>query len=398
MKSTKVYLAVFSLLFIVTQCSKSSSDSGGAASAGGSKGFRVIYDGNGNTGGAAPTDSGEYASGASATILTNSGALTKTGLSFLGWNSQADGLGTYYATGATLTVTANTTLYALWLTDRQWGRALAMSADGTKIVAASTNTSASNTFNSTDSGLSWTQRTLAGGGPRYWATASSDGTKFVLVGGGAYLSTDSGAIWNALTGAPGFTVACSSTCANIAGGSFPGQLATSTDTGANWTARETSRNWNGIASSADGVKLVAVVNAGQIYTSTDSGVNWTARDSSRNWNAVASSSDGVKLVAVVGNGQIYTSTDSGANWTARDSSRNWQSVASSSDGTKLAATVYNGQIYTSIDSGATWTARDTNRVWIGVASSADGSKLAAAVQGGQVYVSHDSGATWVPRL
>jgi hypothetical protein len=50
-----------------------------------------------------------------------------------------------------------------------------------------------------------------------------------------------------------------------------------------------------------------VVNGGKIYTSTDSGVTWTPRDSSRNWWAVASSADGSKLVAVVDGGQIYTS-------------------------------------------------------------------------------------------
>src|SRR6185295_5914873 len=84
-----------------------------------------------------------------------------------------------------------------------------------------------------------------------------------------------------------------------------------------------------------------------IDTSTDSGANWTARESSRNWQSVASSSDGSKLVAVVYSGQIYTSTDSGANWTARGSSTLWISVASSADGSTLVAEVYDGQIYTS---------------------------------------------------
>jgi len=36
-----------------------------------------------------------------------------------------------------------------------------------------------------------------------------------------------------------------------------------------WTARESRRSWQSVASSADGTRLVAaVVNAGQIYTST----------------------------------------------------------------------------------------------------------------------------------
>ena len=81
--------------------------------------------------------------------------------------------------------------------------------------------------------------------------------------------------------------------------------------------------------------------------STDSGLSWTARDSTRNWQAVASSSDGSKLVAAELGGQIYTSTDSGLTWTAGDSTRNWQAVASSADGNKLVAVVTGGQIYTS---------------------------------------------------
>jgi Concanavalin A-like lectin/glucanases superfamily/Immunoglobulin domain len=46
----------------------------------------------------------------------------------------------------------------------------------------------------------------------------------------------------------------------------------------------------------------------QIYCSTDSGTNWAAHESSRQWSGVASSADASKMVAVVyGGGQIYTS-------------------------------------------------------------------------------------------
>jgi len=173
-------------------------------------------------------------------------------------------------------------------------------------------------------------------------------------------------------------------------------------TESSWTPRDSSRNWQFVASSSDGTKLVAVASVGQsvtgpgqIYTSTDSGVSWTARDSDRNWISVASSSDGTKLVAVVWNGQIYTSTDSGMIWTARDGIRDWQSVASSSDGTKLVAVVYREQIYTSADSGVTWTVRDISRAWESVASSSDGTKLVAV--GGQIFTSTNSGVSWTAR-
>jgi hypothetical protein len=172
---------------------------------------------------------------------------------------------------------------------------------------------------------------------------------------------------------------------------------TSTDSGATWVARETSRAWRGIASSDDGNNLVAAVAGGFLYTSTNSGVTWTQRDSSRNWISVASSSDGTKLLAAVSNGFLYTSTNSGVTWTQRDSSRLWTSVASSANGNHLVAVANNHQIYTSSDSGVTWVARDTARNWFAVTCSADGSMMGAVVSGGQIYISSDSGATWTAR-
>ncbi|NNM54060.1 MAG: InlB B-repeat-containing protein, partial [Spirochaetales bacterium] len=56
-----------------------------------------------------------YLSGANATVLTNSGSLARTGYSFAGWNTQANGTGTSYTAGSTLTMgIANVTLYAVW--------------------------------------------------------------------------------------------------------------------------------------------------------------------------------------------------------------------------------------------------------------------------------------------
>jgi hypothetical protein len=168
--------------------------------------------------------------------------------------------------------------------------------------------------------------------------------------------------------------------------------------GQTWTARESSRAWRSIASSADGAKLAAVVNAGFIYTSTDYGSNWTARASAQNWRAVASSGDGTKLAAVINGSFAYNSTDSGATWTPRSPTANWTSVAASLDGTKYVACAGSGLIYTSTDSGATWTPRTgANANWVSVASSANGSNLVAALQGGQLYTSSNAGGNWIAR-
>ncbi|MGD8188649.1 InlB B-repeat-containing protein [Brevibacillus ginsengisoli] len=77
----------------------------------------ITYNGNGATAGTAPTDSNTYQKGAAVTVLANPGNLTKPGFQFTGWNTQADGKGTTYAAGSTLSMgTTAVTLYAKWTT------------------------------------------------------------------------------------------------------------------------------------------------------------------------------------------------------------------------------------------------------------------------------------------
>lgn len=72
----------------------------------------VTFDGNGSTGGSVPADIAVMA--ISATIPGNTGALTKTGFNFVGWNTSAAGTGTAYLPGATITPIVDTPLYAMW--------------------------------------------------------------------------------------------------------------------------------------------------------------------------------------------------------------------------------------------------------------------------------------------
>lgn len=77
--------------------------------------FTVTYDGNGKTSGSVPTDATKYNSGATVTVKGNTGSLAKTGYTFGGWNTKADGSGTNYTAGSgKFTITADTTLYAKW--------------------------------------------------------------------------------------------------------------------------------------------------------------------------------------------------------------------------------------------------------------------------------------------
>ncbi|GFZ94724.1 hypothetical protein GCM10008018_46360 [Paenibacillus marchantiophytorum] len=80
--------------------------------------YTATYNGNGNSGGSAPTDSGSYAQGVTVSVYGNTGNLVKTGYTFVGWNTQADGNGTTYAAGATFSMgTTNVMLYAKWTTN-----------------------------------------------------------------------------------------------------------------------------------------------------------------------------------------------------------------------------------------------------------------------------------------
>ena len=77
--------------------------------------FTLGYNGNGNTGGTAPTDAGTYAQGATVTVLGNTGSLVKTGYTFAGWNTAENGSGTAQASSSTFAMgTTNVTLYAQW--------------------------------------------------------------------------------------------------------------------------------------------------------------------------------------------------------------------------------------------------------------------------------------------
>jgi hypothetical protein len=239
--------------------------------------------------------------------------------------------------------------------------AVASSTDGTKVVAVERNYNINNQsiggqiYTSPDSGATWTQTTAP---TRDWLSvaASADGTK--LLGASwneIYTSADSGATWITRPTAPRdfwSSVASSADGTKVVAVSNSGPIYTSTDSGASWTVTSApTTNWTSVASSADGTKLVAVVGGsydntgkyigGPIYTSLDSGATWTQTSAPSNfWSSVASSADGSKLVAVVNQSPylIYVSTNSGATWTqAGAPGESWAAVASSADGSNLVA-------------------------------------------------------------
>lgn len=265
--------------------------------------------------------------------------------------------------------------------------ALASSADGLKLAATM---GYGGLHTSTDGGSSWTKSPASdaeiignyGCVRLHWETiaSSSDGSKLVAATGygdtcGRYLN-----------------------------------LYTSTDSGATWAVAPSSSPWNpgtvndfyGLASSSDGTKFVAVNNLNGIYVTTNSGASWAKTSApAHNWKSVASSSDGLRLVAGIYPGHsgsgIYLSTNGGASWnktTAPDGPGIiWGGIASSADGSQLAAASCTDGVYTSTDGGASWSKTSSPSSACIIASSDDGTRLVTAGSGG-VYTSNDGGAHW----
>jgi hypothetical protein len=223
-----------------------------------------------------------------------------------GWVAAAAGLrrGIYVSTNIGVTWTKTIA------PDMDW-YSVTCSEDGSKIAAVGGSVSV---HISTNSGNSWTEVAL----PKQARTiaSSSDGTIVAaasLAGGPIYFSTNSGFNWIPSSSPSNWwqSVACSAdgtkwiAAASVAGN--PGSIFTSSDSGMTWTSNNVpALYWFSVAFSADGSRLAAVAaqsaafpGGGPIFTSTNMGISWISNSApaTNNWRGVASSADGCKLVA-----------------------------------------------------------------------------------------------------
>jgi len=87
----------------------------------GSSTYTLTYDGNLSTGGSVPANPITYNSGTNVGVLNNNNSLVRTGYSFLGWNTAANGTGTNYLVNnpyqnySPIVMLSNTTLFAQWV-------------------------------------------------------------------------------------------------------------------------------------------------------------------------------------------------------------------------------------------------------------------------------------------
>jgi hypothetical protein len=185
-----------------------------------------------------------------------------------------------------------------------------MSANGTKLIAAAGYHSV---YTSSDFGVTWTSNNLDGAVDPAGVASSADGVKLAVSAslGAVYTSMDAGVTWISNNiGTLVSDMACVTSSADggklsVGPGGNGGRIYTSTNSGVTWTTNNASQVWGGMASSADGIKLVAVGYPG-IYTSVNSAGTWVSNSVPRlEWTSVASSADGGRLVAAA-NGSIWT--------------------------------------------------------------------------------------------
>ncbi len=285
-------------------------------------------------------------------------------------------------------------------------KSVASSADGSRLVAAA---SFGKIYTSSDYGEHWTVQTSGLPTDSSWVSvvSSADGIYLgALDNSHVYTSANAGLTWIVRTnGLPGVLSATSLTCTASGSSLFTvgnnGECYGSTNYGANWLPRDNGLNSNAFlragACSAD-EDLFVIVGFNQIYTSRSQGSAWSADTSgwpaNANWQSVASSSNGSKVVAVASGGGIYTATASGRFWTQQTNGVptgvSWTSVASSADGNRLVAVASDGKSYASTDSGVNWTLATTglpaNIPLASVVSSSDGYRLCLAANGA-IYTS-----------
>lgn len=106
------------------------------------RGFSVIYDGNSSISGAAPVDSSTYLPAQTAVVL-GPGTLASTTYTFVGWNTAADGSGTEFAEGTSITIgNSAVTLFAEWQVAAPTFSPAGGTYDGARTVAISSATPA----------------------------------------------------------------------------------------------------------------------------------------------------------------------------------------------------------------------------------------------------------------
>ena len=268
---------------------------------------------------------------------------------------------------------------------------ISCSSTGQKVVAGTSNGSA---YYSTNYGVSWS---ASSGGPSgsYEIAISRDGSTALSAGGGGlYKSTDGGVTWSAAGTPAGTYISCAiSSDGNVmVAVKFGGYIYTSSDRGANWTARTGAGalDWYNVAMSSDGTVMYAVSTSNYAHKSTNSGATWSIMYSTSGggtYGKIATSANGA-VVALnnAGYGLLRLSTNSGSSFT-NQAFDGYMGMGVSDDGKRIFVGSYT-VCYVTDDTGAAWTARYPSGAsdhWA-MCCNADGSKAYAVTGSTSGYV------------
>ena len=349
----------------------------------------ITYSGNGSSGGLPPIDNSAHAIGSTATVLGNTGLLTKSGFGFIGWNVAADASGLHFLPGANYVVAnENNQLFAIWNGDyaaratpeaNSWrsvtygnGQFVAVAHNGSNQVMTSTD------------GVSWTQR--AAPEENMWYSVAYGNGVFVAVaitGVNRVMTSADGISWTARSAplSQWRAVAFGNNRFVAVAESGTDRVMTSND-GVSWAAQTAASPdaWRWVTY---GSNLFVAVGSGCVMTSLD-GVVWVSRfpGASSGWNSVAYGNGRYVAVATSGSQRIMTS-DNGIDWVARNAPENnqWGSVAYGSHLFTSVAFDGNNRVMVSVD-GINWTSRPAaeQNLWSGV-SYGNGTFVAVSLNG-----------------
>jgi hypothetical protein len=254
---------------------------------------------------------------------------------------------------------------------------------------------------------------------RYWQqfAISADGQRiYGTENERIWASTDGGVTWTirrTIVENSFGAICCSADGLKVTTTDGLGALHTSTDGGTTWLVRNVSptvqQGFFHVVCSTDGTKLFLSRYGDKLYTSTNQGLTITPRESTRQWESIATSGDGTRLFALGGNGseiQLFVSTNSGTTWTARrprtaaNDFTQPNFVACSLDASRVyVASFVSGEGYAEVstDQGTTFTRLPGTPAggFYNLYCSHDGSKLVGANRGAtDIWTSANSGQTW----
>jgi ligand-binding sensor domain-containing protein len=302
--------------------------------------------------------------------------------------------------------------------------ALAVSQDGRTLLAG---TAGQGPWISRNGGAAWSSAGAAPPAPQSWGKAEAeaserlaqayvsavlldpraDGVTYASTSERAYLSANSGATWQAVTGVEGRVHAFAAGPDGSVYAALAGQVARSFDSGRTWELhgaglRPGDKVLDLAVSPADPASLYAAAWDG-LYVSSDSGQSWERRSNGLGY-------PDVNVLAWDSTGNLLAGTRSGL-YRSVPFEATWRAIPDMQDRPVLTmATARDERVFYAGCSGGLFRSTDGGRTWSEVASElsnagiaglvvdpADADHLRAWVAFGRVHESRDGGRNWVAR-